>query len=1516
MRRKFIFLTAAFVLLAFLAVPLGMRGQTRDVETFTFSELGYDNTEAVTTVDGTNVTLTFDQGTSNNAPKYYTTGSGVRMYTGNTLEVALNDQEGETRITAINFTFSGTYTGSLQNWIGSETSVSFTNTASGQARIQVIEVTYSEGGVAPITYTVTYNANVTGVTPIVDTYNESANVTLRPANTFNYEGHTFSEWNTQADGDGDPYDAGDVIENIQANLQLYAIWIEDTPSGDGVVDVLNWVATGSPNSYTDWTYQAPSGTEYAGQSSGTYQSIQLRSSNNNSGIVTTTSIGNVTKVAVSWNDNTAIGRTLNVYGSNSSYSAATDLYGDNAGDLLGTIVKGTNTVLNINGNYAFIGLRSASGALYLDEIDITWSVDGTPVPSITAGNVEIAYNATNGAIEYTINNPAEGGVLSATTEAEWLTIGTVGATVPFTCSMNDDVERTATVTLIYTYNSDQTISKNVTVTQASNPNAPGSETNPYTVAQARAAIDAGMGTQGVYATGIVSEIPTPYNSTYGNITFNMVDEAGDEVFLQAYRCGGEEAANVAIGDVVVVYGNLTKYGSTYEFGQGCEVVSLTHSDTPSITVTPATVNFAATGTNGIQMDSLTIVYENIMVTNYQSFTVQFYDNQGNETTVPTDWLIVGVTGTNEEGYVVRCVVGDNDGESRTACFKVYAFDAENNKVYSNLVTVNQAEYVAPTYATLPFEFDGGKAAIDTIDGLYQEGLGSDYGSSPKLKFDHTGDWLLLQFQEVPGTLTFDIKGNSFSNGTFTVQTSENGVTYTDLASYTEFDGTVQHELFGNLGANVRYIRWIYTEKGNGNVALGNIVVSTFPTEPFILVETDLIEAPFEGAEGYILFTYGNLGDLDITDFFIEFCSSTGSYNPGDYEYPNWMHAEVTTQEGQDGYFVHYVVDPNVGEARAAYFQVYGPPGFFEFKAGGWEGPFGTSSEIITVNQAAFVVDYATLPFEFDGGRADIANISGLTQDGLDSDYSSSPKLKFNTTGDWVILHFNERPGTLTFDIKGNNFSGGTFTVQTSEDGVTYTDLAAYTELGETQSEDFNNLGENVRYIKWIYTEKVNGNVALGNIHLYEFGGGPVIETYDLIVEPFENLEIFTFVDDDLTESMEGAGTIQVAEGKNVMLSVSANEGYEIRSLMVDGTEHVNDIAEDLTYTFVMPAHNVTVSATAAPVVPFEPATYTLATTIESGKTYIIVGSKVIDSVANYFAMGEQRTNNRGGVAISVDGTTATVDSEKVHEFVITDLGDGFYSIYDGGYLYAASNSANQLRTMDTLNENGKWEITINDTTGMFSVVASQSSNRNVMQFNGSGSNALFACYASANQSPVYLYVKDEEATVTQTIALNAGWNWVSFNVEVTLDDVKAALVDSLSGSIVTIKSQNDGLTIFNGTRWRGALSSLDVTQMYKIKVDTSCEIMLEGKPINPVEHPITIRRGVNWIGFPLSQSMTLSDVFGSFAVNGDRIASKTQNIVYNGGWRGRLTTLEPGQGYVYTSNQVDDRVFVFPANTK
>ena len=173
------------------------------------------------------------------------------------------------------------------------------------------------------------------------------------------------------------------------------------------------------------------------------------------------------------------------------------------------------------------------------------------------------------------------------------------------------------------------------------------------------------------------------------------------------------------------------------------------------------------------------------------------------------------------------------------------------------------------------------------------------------------------------------------------------------------------------------------------------------------------------------------------------------------------------------------------------------------------------------------------------------------------------------------------------------------------------------------------------------------------------------------------------------------------------------------------------------------------------------------------------------------------------------------------------------------------------------------------------------------------------------------------ATVTQT-PLSAGWNWFSTYVEITLDDLKAALVEALPGTNITIKSKNNGQTIYNGTTWSGPLTTLDVTQMYRISVSAACEITLEGTLLNPVDHSVTISNGVNWIGFPYGESMSVSNAFNGFAVSGDVIKSKDNGIAtFNGTqWRGTLNTLVPGQGYIYKSAATEDRIFIFPPSTR
>ena len=162
-----------------------------------------------------------------------------------------------------------------------------------------------------------------------------------------------------------------------AAATYYAVFAVQEGEGglSEVDDVLDRALTGvEGTSYASWAdVSVTSDAVYAGQSAGGNEAIQLRSNNNNSGVISTTSGGKLAKVVVSWNSNTAAGRTLNIYGSNSAYTAPTDLYSDASGEKLGTIVCGTSTELVIEGDYAYVGLRSNSGAMYLDEIQITWT---------------------------------------------------------------------------------------------------------------------------------------------------------------------------------------------------------------------------------------------------------------------------------------------------------------------------------------------------------------------------------------------------------------------------------------------------------------------------------------------------------------------------------------------------------------------------------------------------------------------------------------------------------------------------------------------------------------------------------------------------------------------------------------------------------------------------------------------------------------------------------------------------------------------------------------------------------------------------------------------------------------------------------------------------------------------------------------------------------------------------------------------------------------------------------------
>ena len=361
----------------------------------------------------------------------------------------------------------------------------------------------------------------------------------------------------------------------------------------------------------------------------------------------------------------------------------------------GTWVEFTANLSSYTNVYVRVYYSGSTAVRNIDDLTLVTTVPTTPLINVTEPD-ELAYNATSGNIIYEITNYVEGNMV-ATSEADWISDFTyeqadeIGEVVFTTTENNSITDRTATINLTYTYGDNQTTTATVTVTQAGNSNLPGGADNPYTVAQARAAIDAGEGVNDVYATGIVSEIVTAYSSQYGNISYNISADGSTEADqLQAYRGKSYNGENftseddIQVGDIVVVYGDLKNYNGTYEFDAGNQLVSLVRpqSTEPSINIDNATIEIAAEGGEGI----LTVQYENI--TDIVA-DVYFCDAEGEAVTY--DWIEAEIDDDNNVYYMI----GANEGVARTAYFKVYALDDEANEVYSDLVTVSQAAYVVP-----------------------------------------------------------------------------------------------------------------------------------------------------------------------------------------------------------------------------------------------------------------------------------------------------------------------------------------------------------------------------------------------------------------------------------------------------------------------------------------------------------------------------------------------------------------------------------------------------------------------------------------------------------------------------------------------------------------------------------------------------------------------------------------------------------------------------------------------------
>lgn len=680
--------------------------------------------------------------------------------------------------------------------------------------VSEVTITYNaSGGDTPTpTYTVTFDAGdgtFVGSTDFPNASNtKTAGTYTLPSAT--RDGYTFNGWVTT--GSTTPVTGN---YTVSGNVDFTAQYTENTtPSGNE-----QWVLTNLADlTSTDiFVIVGNNGDTYAMKNTGASNSGPVVSSVSVNGTKLSGAVADDIKWNISGNDTD--GYIFYPNGSTTTWLYCID---NNNGLRIGsgntdynTFVINTSYLYN-TGRSRFVGIYNSTDWRSYTSINNNIKNQtfafykrveaGAPqAPSFTiTNNDELAYGTTSGSFEFTVNNPVTGGVTSVSENVDWISNAAVsGNTVTFTTTANEaNTSREGIITLTYSYGDNQTITENVTVTQAAAPviyttipalfeAATSTETEVninfggWVVSGVNSSTAYLTDNQGngliIYAsehgfqvgdvlTGTVScklqlfrgsaeltnltssteGLSVAHNGTVTEASIEMANLAGvntgvlvsyENLTCSVTTSGSNTNYDLTDGTTTIrVYKTLYDFTSTPDLEDGKtynitgvyqqynstkEILPRSAADieevvstTPSIVVDPDEVSEDAEEHEG----TLDVTYENLTITDMSDFDIQFYDADNNELNGDDapDWIeILVAEAEGGTSYVVSYYMLDNDGAARTAYFKVFAMGTEDF-VYSNLVTVTQAAFVAPP---TPITTNGNyfvkvTSTADITDGAY------------------------------------------------------------------------------------------------------------------------------------------------------------------------------------------------------------------------------------------------------------------------------------------------------------------------------------------------------------------------------------------------------------------------------------------------------------------------------------------------------------------------------------------------------------------------------------------------------------------------------------------------------------------------------------------------------------------------------------------------------------------------------------------------------------------------------
>ncbi len=258
------------------------------------------------------------------------------------------------------------------------------------------------------------------------------------------------------------------------------------------------------------------------------------------------------------------------------------------------------------------------------------------------------------------------------------------------------------------------------------------------------------------------------------------------------------------------------------------------------------------------------------------------------------------------------------------------------------------------------------------------------------------------------------------------------------------------------------------------------------------------------------------------------------------------------------------------------------------------------------------------------------------------------------------------------------------------------------------------------------------------------------------------------------------------------------------------------------------------------------------------------------------------TSTSAAVEPSINGFSVE-EGTTLPQVTLTAYGNNgqYYISYNGRYL-AKSSYGSSLTWGTSASQYGRWYINEN---GIYVTVSSGGwggGTTNYYLYYNNGSFAL----STTQQNNIRFFTECNCPAVSaeQSVVLVEGWNWWAPTVATSLEALTTALGDNL----MQIEGQEE------------AVEEVVPGKMYKIKTNADCEFVIEG--MRPSTVSLSIEPGFNWFGYTGAGTVVIRAALnGITPLEGDMINSQDESfaIFEDGQWKGELTHLQPGHGYVY-----------------